>query len=150
MNMEKQPTEAQKAEFRRAFSIFDTNNDGHISSSELAEVMKQLGRNMSQAELDAMLKEVDSDKNGTIEFNEFCVYMLNQLTKPQDIRRKTFEACDRDRNGLISAEEFVEVMKLMGDDTITLDQAKAMIKKVDKDGNEQISYDEFIVLLDKK
>lgn len=52
-----------------------------------------------------------------------------------------YKACDRDRNGLISAEEFVEVMKLMGDDTITLDQAKAMIKKVDKDGNEQISYD---------
>ena len=51
------------------------------------------------------------------------------------------KACDRDRNGLISAEEFVQVMKLMGDDTITLDQAKAMIKKVDKDGNEQISYD---------
>ena len=46
---------------------------------------------MSQAEIDGMLKEVDSDKNGTIEFNEFCVYMLNQLTKPQDIRRKTFE-----------------------------------------------------------
>lgn len=32
-------------------------------------------------------------------------------------------------------------MKIMGDDTITLEQAKAMIKKVDKDGNDQISYD---------
>lgn len=87
-----QITEAQKAEFKRAFTIFDKNNDGHISSSELADVMKQLGKNMSQAELDNMLREVDSDQNGTIEFNEFCVYMLNTLNKPsQDTRRKTFE-----------------------------------------------------------
>lgn len=137
---------------------------------------------MSQADLDKMLKEVDTDNSGSIEFNEFCVYMVNRL-KPQDIKKKAFDvrqlfllspfslshyslsfshissliyplsiyflslsplslkACDRDGNGLIGPEEFVEIMKHLGDDTVTVEHARDMIKRIDKDGNEKISYD---------
>ena len=48
---------------------------------------------MSQAEIDNMLKEVDTDNSGSIEFTEFCAYMMKKL-KPQsadDIRKKTFK-----------------------------------------------------------
>lgn len=119
--------------------------------------MKQLGQNMSQADVDKMIKEVDTDNSGSIEFNEFCVYMINKFRpkSPDDIRKKTFQvriacslrqcdvskACDKDGDGFVGPEEFVEIMKQLGDDTITLEQAKSMIKRVDKDGNEKISYD---------
>lgn len=84
--------ENKRAEFKRAFSLFDKNGDGHISSSELAQVMKQLGQRMSDEDLAKMLREVDTDNSGSIEFDEFCVYMCNKM-KPansDDIKKKTF------------------------------------------------------------
>ena len=151
-----QPTEAQKAEFKRAFSLFDKNGDGNISSSELSGVMKQLGRNMTEAEVTDMLKEIDSDGSGTIEFNEFTDYMMKKLTKAQqptnidEIRRKAFQACDKDGSGTIGPKEFVEIMKQLGDDSITEHQAREMITRVDKDGDCVINYDEFVALLSRK
>ena len=96
MDLLLQATEAQKSEFKKAFSKFDKNCDGHISSSELAEVMKGLSVSMTDQQVQDMLKEVDSDNNGSIEFDEFCSYMLNKLNKAKqppnldELRKRTF------------------------------------------------------------
>lgn len=58
-------------EIREAFMYFDKDNSGYISVDELGEVMSKMGRNYSKAELDRMIKAVDSDGNGRIEINEF-------------------------------------------------------------------------------
>jgi len=49
------------AEFREAFSLFDKNGDGCISSKELGIVMRSLGQNPTEAELHDMINEVDVD-----------------------------------------------------------------------------------------
>lgn len=59
--------------------IYNQNGDGKISSSELLAAMKQLGQNPSKAEVDKMIKEVDRDNNGTVEFNEFVELMSARL-----------------------------------------------------------------------
>jgi len=52
------------AEFKDAFSLFDKNGDGSISSKELAIVMRSLGQNPTEIELHDMINEVDVD--GTV------------------------------------------------------------------------------------
>ena len=49
------------AEFKEAFSLFDKNGDGSISSKELGIVMRSLGQNPTDAELHDMINEVDVD-----------------------------------------------------------------------------------------
>ena len=49
------------AEFKEAFSLFDKNGDGFISSKELGIVMRSLGQNPTEAELQDMINEVDFD-----------------------------------------------------------------------------------------
>ena len=68
-------TDEQKREYEEAFSLFDKNNDGTITVSELATVMRSLGSNPTNSELQDMINEVDSDGNGTLEFDEFCQLM---------------------------------------------------------------------------
>ena len=65
----------QVEEFHAAFDRFDKNKDGHISVQELGDVMKQLGKNLSEEELQALISRVDTDNDGTISFAEFLAAM---------------------------------------------------------------------------
>uniref|UniRef100_A0A3P8V6E0 EF-hand domain-containing protein n=1 Tax=Cynoglossus semilaevis TaxID=244447 RepID=A0A3P8V6E0_CYNSE len=61
--MADQLTEEQIAEFKEAFSLFDKDGDGTITTKELGTVMRSLGQNPTEAELHEMINEVDADGN---------------------------------------------------------------------------------------
>ena len=50
-------------EFREAFSLFDKDGDGTITCKELGTVMRSLGQNPTDDELQDMIHEVDADGN---------------------------------------------------------------------------------------
>ncbi|KIW98198.1 uncharacterized protein Z519_01782 [Cladophialophora bantiana CBS 173.52] len=54
-------------ETRAAFNVFDKDGSGTISADELRQVMKSLGENLTDAEIDEMIREADKDNNGTID-----------------------------------------------------------------------------------
>ena len=54
-------------ELRRAFQVFDKDNSGTISTEELRDVLKSIGENLSETELDEMMRQVDVDGNGTVD-----------------------------------------------------------------------------------
>jgi Ca2+-binding EF-hand superfamily protein len=43
-------------------------HEGQITTKELGTVMRSLGQNPSESELQDMINEVDADNNGTIDF----------------------------------------------------------------------------------
>ena len=45
-----------------------TSAIGQITTKELGTVMRSLGQNPSESELQDMINEVDADNNGTIDF----------------------------------------------------------------------------------
>ncbi|PRQ00439.1 EF-hand domain-containing protein [Enhygromyxa salina] len=60
----------RRSRLKLAFSVFDKDGSGHITVDEMSSVMSQVG--LTRAELDAMVKEVDDDGDGSIDFAEFC------------------------------------------------------------------------------
>lgn len=52
---------APSTEFKEAFSLFDKDGDGTITTKELGTVMRSLGQNPTEAELQDMINEVDAD-----------------------------------------------------------------------------------------
>lgn len=49
------------SEFKEAFSLFDKDGDGTITTKELGTVMRSLGQNPTESELQDMINEVDID-----------------------------------------------------------------------------------------
>ncbi|KAG8504857.1 Calmodulin-3 [Galemys pyrenaicus] len=112
-----QLTEEQIAEFKEAFSLFDKDGDGTITTKELGTVMRSLGQNPTEAELQDMINEVDADGNGTIDFPEFLTMMARKMkdTDSEEEIREAFRVFDKDGNGYISAAELRHVMTNLGE-----------------------------------
>merc|ERR1711939_1101927 len=107
----------QIAEFKEAFALFDKDSDGSITTSELGTVMRSLGQNPTEAELEDMINEVDVDGNGTFDFPEFLTLMARKMkdTDSEEEIREAFKVFDKDGNGFISAAELRHVMTNLGE-----------------------------------
>lgn len=55
----------------------DIDKNGRITASEIGNVMKALGEDIPGFKLREIVKEVDADQNGTLEFNEFLEVSRN-------------------------------------------------------------------------
>ena len=105
-------TEEKETEYREAFNLFDTNGDGTITVTELGIVMKNLGQNPTDEEVQDMINEVDVDGNGSLEFHEFANLMSRQMKESNSEAelRERFKLFDKDGNGTISRDELAQVM----------------------------------------
>ena len=141
--MADQLTEEQIAEFKEAFSLFDKDGDGTITTKELGTVMRSLGQNPTEAELMDMINEVDADGNGTIDFPEFLTMMARKMkdTDSEEEIVEAFKVFDKDGNGFISAAELRHVMTNLGE-KLTDEEVDEMIREADVDGDGQINYEE--------
>merc|ERR1712110_1192173 len=78
INMMKSNDTDTDDELRRAFDIFDADNSGFIDREELkAVIAKLMGAPLSEEELDAMMKEADTNSDGQVSFEEFKAMMGN-------------------------------------------------------------------------
>ena len=98
-------------QFRSIFDLFDKDGNGQITSKELGTVMRSLGQNPSEEELKQMIREVDLNGNGTIDFKEFMCLMVKKMND-NDLDEElqyAFKVFDRDKNGYISFDEIKQV-----------------------------------------
>ncbi|KAI1811359.1 putative calmodulin [Poronia punctata] len=124
---------------------------GVITKDELGTVMRSLGQNPSQAELEDMINEVDGNNSGTIDFAEFLTMMARKMnsTDSEEEIREAFKVFDRDNNGFISAAELRHVMTSIGE-KLTDEEVEEMIREADQDGDGRIDYNEFVQLMMQK
>jgi len=148
IDMADQLSEEQISEFKEAFSLFDKDGDGTITTIELGTVMRSLGQNPTEAELQDMINEVDADGNGTIDFPEFLTMMARKMrdTDSEEEIKEAFKVFDKDGNGYISAAELRHVMTNLGE-KLTDSEVDEMIREADIDGDGQINYDEFVKMM---
>ena len=140
-----QLTAEQIAEFREAFSLFDKDGDGTITTSELGTVMRSLGTNPTAVELQDMINEVDADGNGTVNFPEFLT-MCSRKMKDTDCEEELAEAFsvfDRNGRGVVSIDEMKHVMSSLGE---RLSDAE-LEEMVQMAGEGEVDYRAFVRLM---
>lgn len=143
-----QLTEEHIAEYKEAFSIYDRSGDSHITSKELGTVLRSLGQNPTEEELQAMIRRVDKDGSGTIDFPEFLTMMAEKMkdTDTEEEILQAFSVFDKDGKGYVSASELRHVMTNLGE-KLTDEEVDEMVKEADVDASGQINYRNFVKMM---
>ncbi|KAI3779017.1 hypothetical protein L2E82_08443 [Cichorium intybus] len=68
-------------ELQDAFKLYDLNKNGLISASELHQILSRLGESCTVDDCTNMIKSVDSDGDGYVNFEEFRKMMSNNPSK---------------------------------------------------------------------
>ena len=58
-------------ELMEAFKIFDINNTGKISVKNLKQILVKIGQDLKEEEADDLIKYIDVDKEGNIDYADF-------------------------------------------------------------------------------
>lgn len=98
--------------------------------------MRSLGQNPTEDALRQMIKEVDADDSGTIDFAEFLTLMARKM-KTQDSEaeiQQAFKVFDTDNSGKISATELRQVMEKLGE-KLSDQEVEDMIREADINGD---------------
>ena len=61
---------------RKLFKDFDTNGSGSITLEEMTGMMAKLGISVERQYIQAMIRELDKNKSGMLEFEEFATFLL--------------------------------------------------------------------------
>ena len=135
-------------QFHYLFDLFDKDSSGTITTKELGTVMRNLGQNPSEEELKQLIREVDLNGDGTIDFKEFLCLMVKKMYD-SDIDQElqdAFKFFDGDKDGYITSLELRNAMNNLGDE-YTPEEAEEMIKEGDLDNDGKISFDEFMKIV---
>lgn len=146
-----QLTKEQITEFKETFLLFDHDGDGTITTKELGHVMRSLGQNPTDAEIHDMISLVDSDGNGSVDFNEF-LHLVAKRLQEADIETglvEAFRLFDKDGNGYLTANELQSVVATSGE-ILTDAEVNMLMSEADVNNDGKVNYKEFVKLMTGK
>ena len=135
-------------ELKKIFFAFDKNGDGKLSKEEFVKGLTKNNTNLNallktDGSIEGLLKNIDTDNNGYIGFEEFLIASINKekiLTEKN--LKLAFDVFDRDKSGGISQNE---LKYILGEYNVNAKDNlwQKMIHEIDLNQDGQISYEEF-------
>eukprot|EP00933_Yihiella_yeosuensis_P056051 TRINITY_DN55027_c0_g1_i1.p1 TRINITY_DN55027_c0_g1~~TRINITY_DN55027_c0_g1_i1.p1 ORF type:complete len:176 (+),score=57.43 TRINITY_DN55027_c0_g1_i1:84-611(+) len=137
--------EGEVREFAWAFNMFDTLEDGIITTEQVRKALKWLGEEPTDKFLLTVLNDVDPHARGVVDFQRFLRIMtkFDRSFVTEDELVNAFKIFDVDRSGTIDSVELQDVMKKLGFDLDPL-KAQKMVDEADGDGSGDVGYEEFV------
>ena len=148
---------------KRLFRQFDKTGSGKITVGEFKLGFAEMGLKVTTKEIVELIDRLDTQGNGTIDYNEFVkaallpvrgmdsVEILDETLRQmiwdasfsQHSLRRLFSRFDRTGSGLISKKDFQHAFGKMGL-SASLQDVKDLLRRLDRNGDGLIDYGEFI------
>ena len=144
-------TEDEIEEIKEAFDLFDTDGSGSIDPKELRAAMQSLGFEAKNQTIYQMITDLDKNKSGNIDFEEFLDMMTARMSDKdtrEDIN-KVFRLFDDDTSGSITIRNLRRVARELGE-TMTDEELQEMVERADSNGDGAVSMDDFYNIMTKK
>ncbi|CAG9317475.1 unnamed protein product [Blepharisma stoltei] len=145
-------TKQEQEEMLTLFKSLDSDNSGTLSRDELIEGFRILYSNQFEdidGEVSRIMSQVDIDKSGEIDYNEFIAATLNKTRLLcREKLEAAFRAFDLDGNGTITADELKGVL---GKHHAYREELwQEIINEVDLNGDGVIDFREFTEMMLKR
>jgi len=167
-------TRTEMMKLKDRFNKFDHDRKGFIGQKELRLLLSEVFPEATQTregqeKVAALLARIDADGDGTLVWSEF-LHLMRQVQDREDWKwveheqetakkagfstnevrdlRRVFKICDSDASHSLNADEVIRMLTTI----ITLDhkmreKVRSMIAEVDSDGNNVLSFTEFLLLM---
>lgn len=137
-------------DLKQTFHVLDKNRDGTLTSTEIKEGMSKHKVSMPP-DFEEALGMLDTDGSGCIDYTEF---IAATLTTKQYLKKEVvwsaFRTFDKDGDGKITKAELRAILKDDKQTASQLDsQIESMMAEADLDNDGQISYEEFVKMMEK-
>ena len=131
--------------------MFDTDGSNSIEHHELRDVMIKLGLNPTQDELDDIIRDIDKDMDGEIDYNEFLRLMSTKLKDSQTLEElkeafMVFASSDSSNTKSFGFRELEDVSRMLRCN-FTKEDIQEMIAVADLNGDQRISIEEFAAIM---
>lgn len=150
----------EEEELLTLFHIFDPDRKGYVTKDQMRTVLKKLGLNFTEQQINLMMEVADKAGDGRINYEEFVQLNRSGLYTNQpkertpslsafisavefDKYREAFRLFDIDNTKKISVGELKHVLENLGFKTSSGDLEKR-IKEIDRRRNGVINFDEFV------
>mmetsp|Transcript_56012 Transcript_56012/g.173936 ORF Transcript_56012/g.173936 Transcript_56012/m.173936 type:complete len:444 (+) Transcript_56012:82-1413(+) len=144
------------ADFSQSFKKYDTDGNGALSEAQLHAMFKKLGKSLTRQQLREVMKEVDFDGNGVIEFEELCVLEIKMSrARPRadlidyrdyldekDIRQleTLFVQQDPFGRGSVGITELQRIIEILGSNA-PQEEVEEIRAEIDKEDTGEIEFD---------
>jgi len=133
-------------QIKESFLLFDQDNDGYITKQELSTLLRALGKNLTDLEINNLITQHEIENN-SIDFDKFII-IINQIT-PKDTQNdllNAYELFDPENNGFIKVNEFKHIMTNLGE-KLNTNEIENIIKDLDPQNEGKIYKNIFIETL---
>ena len=140
-------SEETKEEYTECFKLFDKDEDGKIDATEIASVVRALGLNPSQPEVEAMLKKV-APNGGQVGVDAIFTVMDGHgiVNDSEEQVIEAFRIFDNQGNGKIAASELKAIYCNMGE-PFNEEEAEQLMAALPIDDKGYVDYVEWTKML---
>lgn len=150
-----------------AFVLFDKNKDGKVTRMEFRSALENIGIKLMPAEVDAVLRSIDTDMDGAIKYTEFIrkmkIYGVQSMSEEQQIIQSIYQSIkklnytlydvftifDRDGDGEVSRKDLMDSFNNFGLG-LTVQQIEKVLKLIDTNRDGQIEFSEFSKVFERE
>ena len=76
------PRPSKENRLREVFMFFDVDEKGFINAADLRQAMINLGENLTESDINQMIKEAGKEEDGQVTYDEFVKIVVSN---PEDI-----------------------------------------------------------------
>jgi len=143
--------EEQLGILRSAFDAFDAEKRGAISLETTGIILNMMGFFMNTDELASVVKDLDEDKSGQLEFDEFVTLSARFLIDEDEDTfklelKEAFRMYDKNCNGYITTDDLREILTEL-DPELSRQEVDGIVEEVDEDKSGTVDFDEFLAMM---
>eukprot|EP00730_Choanoeca_flexa_P013101 TRINITY_DN4965_c0_g1_i2.p2 TRINITY_DN4965_c0_g1~~TRINITY_DN4965_c0_g1_i2.p2 ORF type:complete len:164 (+),score=40.74 TRINITY_DN4965_c0_g1_i2:68-559(+) len=138
----------EKMQLREVFDLTDQDGSGRLDWKELRTALRGIGFAITRKEAKAILRNVDNDKDGLIDFEEFLTAIEQQSRSEVDVRKELimgFGMLAR-KDSAITFDSLKQASQEM-DLYFSHEELRAMLHVASSTGSERVSQEDFVLTM---